>query len=92
MRELAIDRTNITLSTYIQFQRDSRTYDYIFCDEVQDLPADVIAEMKRRSNTLILAGDPHQSIYDNRVDPQQIPHLANCEDYRLTIIHRLTTL
>ena len=50
------------------YQLDNRlnagnSYDVIFCDEVQDLPIELIDKMKNNSNQLIIAGDAAQSIY-----------------------------
>ncbi|WP_257252401.1 DNA/RNA helicase domain-containing protein [Endozoicomonas sp. SESOKO3] len=47
MRELGINENNITFSTYFVFRRNPVHYDYIFCDEVQDLPSDILALMKK---------------------------------------------
>src|SRR5690606_7273290 len=38
---------SIPVMTYHQFTKGHGSYDYIFCDEVQDLPADVLEQMKQ---------------------------------------------
>ena len=96
MEELKIPYKNVALSTYHQFMKNNATYDYIFCDEVQDLPKSVLENMKLRANQLILAGDLNQSIYENTpsgeltVTPLEIRNITNSKPYELTTIHRLT--
>ena len=41
------------------------SYEYILCDEVQDVPKMVIERMKSNAKRIIVAGDPNQSIYEN---------------------------
>lgn len=97
MTELGIPNT-IPIMTYIEFtDKDTTHYDYIFCDEVQDLPARVLIAMKNRSNKIIVAGDSNQSIYDVDprwndpvVDPDQVGEIINARAYSLGTIHRLT--
>lgn len=90
MEELKIPYKNVTLLTYHQFMKKNKTYDYIFCDEVQDIPKYVLENMKIRTKQIILAGDSHQSIYENRVTALEIGHIINSNPYELTTIHRLT--
>lgn len=72
-------------------------YDYILCDEVQDLIPSMLNAMKSRAKHVIVAGDSHQSIYEKdpkkqetTVNPQQIGSLLNARDFELSIIHRLS--
>ncbi|GAB3995135.1 3'-5' exonuclease [Spirosoma daeguense] len=89
---------NIPVKTYYDFvDKDNLNYDYIFCDEVQDLPAKVLYEMKNRSKKIIVAGDSNQSIYqsdpkwfENVVDSEVIGDIINARPYTLNFIHRLT--
>ncbi|MBX0332961.1 hypothetical protein K3G39_06900 [Pontibacter sp. HSC-14F20] len=83
--------------TYYDFVRGTATYDYVFCDEVQDLPARVLYAMKARAKKVIVAGDSNQSIYDkdpqwrdDTVDPEIIGDLINARPFLLNTIHRLT--
>jgi len=97
MHEINLPNT-IPIMTYYEFvERNSQNYDYIFCDEVQDLPSKVLIEMKNRSRKVIVAGDSSQSIYD--LDPRwnesvvvsnQIGDIINAKAFTLNIIHRLT--
>jgi len=82
--------TNIPVMTYHSFRRSNQDYDYIFCDEVQDVPEDVLTEMKNRSRHLHVAGDANQSIYNNRVDSTQIVKIIGAQPFELKKIYRLT--
>ena len=81
---------SIPVMTYHQFIKGHQSYDYIFCDEVQDLPADVLSQMKQRSQHVYVAGDSNQSIYENRVTPSEIGNIINARPFVLTRIYRLT--
>lgn len=97
MRELNIN-SSIPVMTYIEFcDKNSNTYDYIFCDEVQDLPSRVLFAMNNRAGKVIVAGDSNQSIYETDprwyepvVDPVQIGDIINARAFSLNMIHRLT--
>lgn len=72
-------------------------YDYILCDEVQDLTPRILQEMKNRGTHVVVAGDSNQSIYDHdpqwqeaTVTPSEIGRLINGEAFELGIIHRLS--
>lgn len=80
----------IPVITYHQFMKGIEKYDYIFCDEVQDLPADVLTQMKLRSQHVYVAGDSNQSIYENTVTPSEIGNIINARPFVLTRIYRLT--
>lgn len=80
----------IPVMTYHQFKKGSENYDYIFCDEVQDLPAYVLRQMNQRSQHVYVAGDSNQSIYDNRVTTSEIGNIINARPFVLTRIYRLT--
>lgn len=89
---------HIPVKTYYDFvDNESSSYDYIFCDEVQDLPAKVLYEMNNRSKKVIVAGDSNQSIYqsdpkwfESVVESEQIGDIINARSYPLNYIHRLT--
>lgn len=81
---------SVPVMTYFQFKKSLQTYDYIFCDEVQDLPADVLSQMKARSQHVYVAGDSNQSIYENTVTPNEIGNIINARPFVLTRIYRLT--
>lgn len=88
----------VTIDTYYGFfMKGESHYDYILCDEVQDLIPRVIREMNARSSNVIVAGDSNQSIFDSdprwreaTVTPSEIGRLINGDPYELGVIHRLS--
>jgi len=90
--------SSIPIMTYIEFcDKNNQNFDYIFCDEVQDLPSRVLYAMNNRAKKIIVAGDSNQSIYDKDprwgepvVNPNQIGDIINARAFTLNIIHRLT--
>jgi superfamily I DNA/RNA helicase len=96
MREMNIPDT-IPVMTYYAFVDGTTTYDYIFCDEVQDLPSRVLYAMQNRAKKVIVAGDSNQSIYeidpkwkDPVVNPDQVGDIISAKAFNLNMIHRLT--
>lgn len=88
---------SVEIETYYSFMRGNRRYDYILCDEVQDLTPRILEEMNKRSNHIVVAGDSNQSIYDvdpkwreETVSPSEIGNLINGDSFELNIIHRLS--
>ena len=105
--ELKINAVRVTFETYISYEKRLGNavkanqkvpyYDYILCDEVQDLTKSVLEKMTKNSGRLYVSGDPNQSIYEE--DPQtgkpvvninEIGTTVNASEYKLTTIHRLT--
>lgn len=89
-------RGKVTIDTIYGFRKNENRYDYILCDEVQDLPPSIIEMMTTRGDRVIVAGDPSQSIYsedpqyhDRTVTPEEINRLI-AGTYELNIIHRLS--
>lgn len=87
----------VTIDTFYGFMKGSSHYDYILCDEVQDLTPRVIREMDTRSSNIIVAGDSNQSIFESdprwreaTVTPSEIGRLINGDQYELGVIHRLS--
>lgn len=97
MRDINLPNT-IPVMTYIEFcDKNKQNFDYIFCDEVQDLPSRVLYAMRNRARKVFVAGDSNQSIYD--IDPRwkepvvntnQIGDILNARPFTLNMIHRLT--
>ncbi len=81
---------SVPVMTYHQFMKDTKRWDYIFCDEVQDLPTDVLTAMKNRCPNVHVAGDANQSIYENKVSTSEIGNVLNARPFVLTRIYRLT--
>ena len=46
-----------------QFQKSPVRYDMLFVDEIQDIPADVLALLRSATSQLIVAGDGNQRIF-----------------------------
>ena len=95
-KELGIS-SKVTIDTYYGFMNGGAHYDYILCDEVQDLIPRVVREMNARGTNIIVAGDSNQSIYESdpkwreaTVTPSEIGRLINGDPYELGIIHRLS--
>jgi superfamily I DNA/RNA helicase len=81
---------SIPIMTHYQFMKNNNRYDYIFSDEVQDLPEDVLVAMNNRSTSIFVAGDRNQSIYQNAASSDKIGQIINARAFKLTRIHRLT--
>ncbi len=97
MQELNMPNS-IPVMTYIEFcDKNTQNFDYIFCDEVQDLPSRVLYAMNNRARKIIVAGDSNQSIYDidprwqePTVNPDEVGDIINARPFALNMIHRLT--
>ena len=95
MNELGMPST-IPVITYFKFDKepDEKKYDYIFCDEVQDLPENTLRLMNNRLSSngkIMVAGDSNQSIYEGKVDPQEIGGILDgAKEESLFYVHRLT--
>lgn len=102
LKELKIPDKNVYVCTYHQFRKENYSFDYIFCDEVQDLPKSILEKMKANAKYVISGGDENQSIYDK--DPQknhngeyepvikssEIATTLNANTWNLNTIYRLT--
>jgi len=97
MKELGLPNP-VSIMTYIEFvEKNSQNFDYIFCDEVQDMPARVLQAMKARAKKVVLAGDSNQSIYDTDprwkepvARPDQVGDIIGARAFSLNMVHRLT--
>jgi superfamily I DNA/RNA helicase len=98
MEESKIPYRNVYLTTYHQFIKEDFRYEYVFCDEVQDLPQSVLENMRRRADKLIVAGDENQSIYkkdpnkpyEKVIEISQLGNVLNSKAYELETVYRLT--
>lgn len=65
-------REGVPVMTYYDFDKRMEgrgiVWDYVMCDEVQDVPRRVLEDMIQHGRHVIIAGDPNQSIYVK--DPQ----------------------
>jgi superfamily I DNA/RNA helicase len=100
MKELNLSDT-IPVITYFKFKDlGTNTYDYIFCDEVQDLPESILVLMKNRlkhKGKIIVSGDSNQSIYElapglmePTVNPDDIGKVIDADEIGLNYVHRVT--
>lgn len=76
--------------TYHQFMRGSMAYDLILVDEIQDLPLEVVHEIKNRSKKVIVAGDTNQSIYSDVCPALTTKSILDASEKRLIYIHRIS--
>lgn len=96
----ALVNRNIPVITIYQMKNNldnNMSYDAIFCDEVQDLPIDLISQMKANCTQLVIAGDAAQSIFDripiwntSPATPTQIRTSVQPIEKSSSIIYRLT--
>lgn len=96
----ALVNRNIPVITIYQMKNNldnNMSYDAIFCDEVQDLPIDLISKMKANCTQLVIAGDAAQSIFDripkwntSPATPTQIRTSVQPIEKSSSIIYRLT--
>lgn len=89
----------IKIVTYYEYMKSctNTRYDYVFCDEVQDVPKRVLDAMRANSKRVIIAGDANQSIYkqdpkyqEKPVDDSDIQQILNPKTLSLNIVHRLS--
>ena len=80
----------VPVMTYHRFLKNPRQYDLIVVDEVQDLEREVLESLLKYATRLIVAGDGDQSIYKERVSPNEIEQILSPEKHKLQILYRLT--
>jgi len=80
----------VSVVTNYSFKKNPRHYDLIIVDEVQDLEEDILRLLTHYSNRLIVAGDEAQSIYKDRVSPEDIDEILSPVKYKLVVLYRLT--
>jgi superfamily I DNA/RNA helicase len=81
----------ITIQTIDSFFSSGGRYDYILVDEIQDVTESHIKEIISRSEYIIAAGDPDQSIYLGRVDSSRLRQiLGGARKHTLKHIQRLS--
>ena len=60
-QELGI--SGVPIMTQFDLRRNPQYFDYLFCDEIQDLSPETLAMVKSSAKRVIAAGDTNQSIY-----------------------------
>lgn len=81
---------DVPVMTYKRFDKTPFSCDYIFVDEVQDLEPEVLGRLQQFAGVLFVAGDEEQSIYQERVKPDDIIRLVQPEIHSLNVVYRLT--
>lgn len=80
--------------TYHQFRKAPGRYDILFVDEIQDIPADVLALLRSATSQLVVAGDGHQRIYRDGCSEADLLNTLGLTDpkhqFRIAISYRLT--
>ena len=80
----------IDIKTSHNFIRSGKSYDFVFLDEVQDIPHDNLQKITKLCSNLIVAGDTEQQIYPDRATRDQILNTINPKTYELLEVFRLT--
>lgn len=84
-------REAIPVMTYLHFVNvDRHNYDLAIVDEVQDIPSNILAIIRRRSNKLLVGGDDAQSIYPYGSRAERIEEILHPDRTRLPLTYRLT--
>lgn len=93
--ELGIE--GVPIMTQFELRKSIGHYDYLFCDEIQDLSGETLSMIKSRATHVITAGDSNQSIYKEdlmtrtpTVRGDEPVHILNADKKELNIIYRLT--
>lgn len=92
-KEKKVPTNDINVVTYYDFVNHTsgdEHYDYILCDEVQDVPNKVLTKMKAQADRVLLAGDHNQSIYEK--DPMWGLKPCNSTDIESILSPRITGL
>jgi len=87
---LPANAQDVPVMTYKRFDKTPFACDYIFVDEVQDLEPEVLGKLQHYAGVLFVAGDEEQSIYQDRVKPDDIIRLVQPEIHSLNVVYRLT--
>lgn len=80
----------VDIMTNFDFMSRRDHYHLVVVDEVQDLKLAALKACASKSDRLMVAGDPFQSIYDDTVTSEQIIATGNVKPFDLSILHRLT--
>lgn len=64
LAELEFDDVDVITFYKLESYPKERRYDFIICDEVQDIPERALRAMSMRAKRIIVGGDRNQSIYD----------------------------
>ncbi len=84
------DNLSVPVFTLYSFRHNEKKYDLLLADEVQDFAPDDLSNLKEGADRVIVAGDNAQSIYTNRIKPDDIAEELEPQIIPLQIIHRIT--
>jgi len=94
-QELGI--SGVPIMTQFDLKRSPQYFDYLFCDEIQDMSPETLAMVKGSARNVICAGDSNQSIYGKdlmtgtpTVWGDQPVSVLGASKKELNIIYRLT--
>ena len=82
----------VEIKTHTRFLSDQQQYDYVFLDEVQDIKPSDLDMIRGLAGSVIVAGDPEQSIYENSGSKPEILSTLTPQEWFLAQIFRLTPL
>ena len=86
----ATETQRIDICTLDSFNNEDVFYDYIVVDEVQDIKDRQLNNILKRARNIIVAGDPDQSIFSGRINPEEIGEILGAhKKHTLRDIHRL---
>ena len=81
----------VNIKTHTQFLRTKDSCDTVLLDEVQDIETQELNDIHRQANnSIVLAGDPDQSIYEERATIEDIRKEFSPIEHDLKEIFRLT--
>ncbi len=72
--------------------KQGEIFDFVFADEIQDARPEHLKLLKNKAKKVVIAGDPNQSIYKNRVPAEGIQRDLSIDalnKYNLNVLHRL---
>ena len=88
---------NVPIMTQFELSRNPQHFDYLFCDEIQDMSKETLAMIRSSATCVIAAGDSNQSIYGDdlmtrtpTVTGDQPVTVLGASKKELNIIYRLT--
>jgi len=84
-------RNRIPVMTYLNFvNKDKNQYELVVVDEVQDIPANILAAIRKRATKLLIGGDDAQSIYASGSRAEKIESILEPDRMKLAMVYRLT--
>lgn len=92
-----LEITGVPIMTQFDLRRSPQFFDYLFCDEIQDMSPETLAMIKGSAKNVICAGDSNQSIYARdpltntpTIQGNQPVTILGASKTELNIIYRLT--